>query len=152
LVTLLQFPLFEDAMLMVPPLPPLAGAASTLLPHRSAPSAGGPRSGSGDVVDLASLRSEGLGTRHDPGLTSPGSGPSDELKQAFQDFVGQTIFGQMLASMRSTVGKPAYLHGGRSEEIFQQQLDQVLVEEISRSSADRVADPMFELFNLQRPA
>ena len=78
--------------------------------------------------------------------------PSSEepLREAFRDFVGQTMFGQMLQSMRSTVGKPAYFHGGRGEEVFQQQLDQLLVEELSDSSASSVADPMFDLFQLQR--
>lgn len=77
----------------------------------------------------------------------PGKEP---LREAFRDFVGQTMFGQMLQSMRSTVGKPAYFHGGRGEEVFQQQLDQLLVEELADSSASSVADPMFELFQLQR--
>jgi len=74
----------------------------------------------------------------------------DATKEAFQDFVGQTLFGQMLSSMRSTIGKPAYFHGGRGEEVFQQQLDEVLVEKISDASASTVADPMYELFRLQR--
>jgi peptidoglycan hydrolase FlgJ len=74
----------------------------------------------------------------------------DPLKDAFRDFVGQTMFGQMLKSMRTTVGKPAYFHGGRGEEVFQEQLDQLLVEKISDSSASTVADPMYELFQLQR--
>jgi len=75
---------------------------------------------------------------------------ADETKEAFRDFVGQTLFGQMLQSMRSTVGKPAYFHGGRGEEVFQQQLDAVMVENISEASASTVADPMYELFRLQR--
>jgi peptidoglycan hydrolase FlgJ len=74
----------------------------------------------------------------------------DETKEAFRDFVGQTLFGQMLQSMRTTVGKPAYFHGGRGEEVFQQQLDAVMVENISEASASTVADPMYELFRLQR--
>ncbi len=74
----------------------------------------------------------------------------DPTRKAFTDFVGQTLFGQLLQSMRSTQGKPAYFHGGRGEEVFQQQLDQVLVEEISEASASSVADPMYELFRLQR--
>lgn len=74
----------------------------------------------------------------------------DPLREAFQDFVGQTLFGQMLQSMRSTVGKSAYFHGGRGEEVFQQQLDAVLVEKISEASSSTVADPMYELFSLQR--
>ncbi len=75
---------------------------------------------------------------------------SPELKKAFTDFVGQTLFGSMLASMRKSVGKPAYMHGGRTEEVFQKQLDQKIVEDLTDSSAESIAEPMFELFNLQR--
>ncbi len=74
----------------------------------------------------------------------------DATREAFQDFVGQTLFGQMLQSMRSTVGKPAYFHGGRGEEVFQKQLDQLLVENISDASASKLSDPMYDLFRLQR--
>ena len=75
---------------------------------------------------------------------------SEELQESFKQFVGQTLFGQMLSSMRKTVEKPAYFHGGKTEEVFQQQLDRVLVEEITEASADQIADPMYELFNLRR--
>lgn len=101
------------------------------------------------------------------GLTdnsSPNSGPqpagasstseaqkgSPELRQAFQDFVGQTFFAEMIKACRSSQQPSAYFNGGRAEEIFQGQLDQVLSEEISKSSADKIADPMFELFMLKR--
>ena len=60
-----------------------------------------------------------------------------ELQEAFTDFVGQTLFGSMLASMRKSVGKPAYMHGGRTEEVFQKQMDQLIVEDLSEASADR---------------
>lgn len=72
------------------------------------------------------------------------------LRQVFNQAMGETLFGQMLKAMRRTVGKPAYFHGGRAEEIFQQQLDQVLAEKLSRASAPALTDPMFELFTLQR--
>jgi len=78
------------------------------------------------------------------------AGGTDPLREAFDDFVGQTLFGQMLASMRSTVGKPAYFHGGRAEEIFSEQLDRVLVENLSDASASTITDPMYRLFNMQR--
>lgn len=87
-------------------------------------------------------------------ITGPKAPPEppegDPLRESFRDFVGQTLFGQMLSSMRDTVGTPAYFHGGRTEDIFREQLDQVLVEEITEASADTVADPMFELFSLRR--
>ena len=82
----------------------------------------------------------------DPNASTP------ELREAFTDFVGQTLFGSMLASMRKTVGKPAYMHGGRTEEVFQQQMDQHIVEDMTKSSADTISGPMFELFNMQRRA
>jgi flagellar protein FlgJ len=75
---------------------------------------------------------------------------SPELKAAFEDFVGQTFFGQMLSSMRSTLDKPAYFDGGYAEEVFQSQLDQVLAEKLSERTAERFAEPMFDLFLLSR--
>ena len=87
-----------------------------------------------------------------PGSEPTRSGANDaEVRKAFQDFVGQTFFGQMLHAMRETLGKPAYLHGGRTEEVFQAQLDQVLAEKLSDSSAASFSEPMYQLFNLPRP-
>lgn len=73
-----------------------------------------------------------------------------KLRAAFDSFVGEALFGQALKSMRKTVGKPAYFYGGRTEEIFQQQLDQVLAEKLSHASADKLSGPMYELFTLRR--
>jgi len=75
---------------------------------------------------------------------------SQTLRRNFEDFVGQTLFGEMLKSMRKTQHKPAYFHGGRGEEIFQQQLDQVLAEKLSHASAEKLAGPMYELFMMSR--
>ncbi|MEM8667883.1 MAG: rod-binding protein [Planctomycetota bacterium] len=76
----------------------------------------------------------------------------DKLKESFTDFVGNTLFGSMLASMRKTVGKPAYMHGGRTEEVFQKQLDQIMVDQLTEASAEEIAQPMFDLFQIQRRA
>ena len=78
------------------------------------------------------------------------NGSNEDLQEAFTDFVGQTLFGSMLASMRKTVGKPAYMHGGRTEEVFQQQLDQIIVEDMTDASADTMVGPMYDLFTMQR--
>lgn len=86
-------------------------------------------------------------------VEAPGSHDApedDELRKTFYSFVGQTLFGQLLQAMRKTVGRPAYFYGSRVESIFQRQLDQVLAERISDASADRLAEPMFELFSLRR--
>ncbi|MCA9123753.1 MAG: rod-binding protein [Planctomycetaceae bacterium] len=75
---------------------------------------------------------------------------SGELREAFDNFVGQTFFQQMLSAMRKTVDKPAYFHGGRTEEVFQGQLDQVLSEHMSKATADQFTDPLFDLYSLRR--
>lgn len=81
---------------------------------------------------------------------SPEPPANPALREAFDDFVGETFYSQMLASMRKTQGKPAYFHGGRAEEVFQGQFDQILAERLSEASASQFTGPMFELFNLQR--
>lgn len=85
-----------------------------------------------------------------PKPPSANDGQDKEVRQAFQSFVGQTLFGQLLKAMRKTLDKPAYLHGGRAEEIFQQQLDQVLAEKIAQTSSEKFSEPMFELFMMKR--
>ncbi len=66
-----------------------------------------------------------------------------EVQETFRQFVGEAFFGQLLKAMRSTQGKPAYFHGGQTEEVFRGQLDQALAEEMTEASADQIADPMF---------
>jgi len=90
-----------------------------------------------------------LATSHQPPALSAPGGP--ELKEAFTDFVGQTFFGELLKQMRATVGKPAYMHGGFGEDVFQSQLDQVLVERISDTTASTFSDPMYQLMLARRP-
>ena len=77
-------------------------------------------------------------------------GEDGQLRETFKKVVGQTLFGEAIHSMRKTVRKPAYFHGGQAEEIFQRQLDQLLAEKISEASAESFVDPMFELFTLRR--
>jgi peptidoglycan hydrolase FlgJ len=79
-----------------------------------------------------------------------GGHDSPELREAFTDFVGQTFFGELVKQMRATVKKPAYFHGGMGEDIFQTQLDQILVERISDASASTFSDPMYQLFMAPR--
>jgi peptidoglycan hydrolase FlgJ len=67
----------------------------------------------------------------------------EKLHSTFTQFVGQTFFGQMIKSMRSTVGHAAYFNGGQGEKIFQGLLDQTFSEQMTKASADRFADPLF---------
>jgi len=75
---------------------------------------------------------------------------NSELRTTFDSFVGEVFFGQMMESMRKTVGKPAYMHGGRGEEVFQKQLDQMFTTEMTKASAAQFTGPMFELFSMNR--
>ena len=79
-----------------------------------------------------------------PGPSLKGRGSEAELREQFTQFVGEAFYGQMLKAMRSTVGKPAYFHGGRAEEVFQGQLDQQMSEHLTEASAEKFAEPMFE--------
>ncbi len=72
-----------------------------------------------------------------------GGEKTTELHEKFTQFVGEAFYGQMIKAMRSTVGKPAYFHGGRAEEVFQGQLDQTMSEHLTKASAAQFADPMF---------
>jgi len=78
----------------------------------------------------------------------PDFGSQDELREKFTQFVGETFYGQMIKSMRSTVGKAAYFDGGQAEKVFQGQLDQQLAQHLTETTADRFAKP---LFNRQFP-
>jgi hypothetical protein len=88
-----------------------------------------------------------------PAAKSPaGSAGTDnpKLRKAFDSFVGESFYGQMLKSLRTTVGKAAYFNGGHAEEIFTQQLDQVLSRKLSDASADKFTGPMYQLFTMGR--
>jgi Rod binding domain-containing protein len=85
-----------------------------------------------------------LGANFTSSLSAQGSEKTDELRQKFTQFVGEAFYGQMLKAMRSTVGKPAYFYGGHAEEVFQGQLDQTMSEHLTKASASKLAEPMFE--------
>lgn len=84
-----------------------------------------------------------------PLLNRPAESP-DKTREAFDSFVGETFYGQMLKSLRKLNQKPPYFHGGQAEEIFRSQLDQTLAEQFTASTANSFTGPMFDLFQLQR--
>jgi hypothetical protein len=94
--------------------------------------------------DLFPVSSTGSGNE----IPSNAAAVSDDLRKAFNDFVGQTFFSELIKSYRSTQQPAAYFNGGRAEKIFQGQLDQMFAEELSERSADKIAEPMFEQFKV----
>lgn len=120
-------------------LQPVGASGSNLAERLTALATGGP-----------TPRVPGLLSADQAGVAHAAQPADAAVREAFADFVGQTFYGQMLKSLRQTVDEPAYFHGGRAEEIFQQQLDQTLAEQLSNATADQFADPMYELFALNR--
>ena len=78
------------------------------------------------------------------GVVEKNSPDDSQLRETFGQFVGEAFFGQLMKSMRASVGKPAYFHGGRAEEVFQGQLDQQMAQHLTESTAARFAEPLFE--------
>jgi hypothetical protein len=72
-----------------------------------------------------------------------------KVREAFDTFVGEAFYGQMLKALRSTVDKPAYFHGGRAEEVFQAQFDQLVAQRLAKANAGSFSGPMFEQFMSQ---
>ena len=93
---------------------------------------------------------QALAAQSAPLPAAPQPASTGELREKFDQFVGETLFTQMLQSMRKTVDKPAYFHGGQAEEVFQSQLDQTLAQELTKASAEQFSGPMFELFMARR--
>jgi hypothetical protein len=86
---------------------------------------------------LTATRAPGaVDAQHDP----------KKVRETFDTFVGETFYGQMLKALRSTVDKPAYFHGGRAEEVFQAQFDQVVAQNLDKANAGSFTGPMFDQF------
>ena len=83
-------------------------------------------------------------------LSEGRDGNQPELRKAFDSFVGETFYGQMLQAMRKAQRQPAYFHGGQGEEMFREQLDQILAHKMTEVSASSFTGPMFDLFELNR--
>lgn len=70
---------------------------------------------------------------------------TDEIRKQFQNAIAGTFYRQMMKSLRSTTGKPAYLHGGQAEEIFRGQLDEIMADQLAAGSGQVFSDRLFEL-------
>ncbi|MDR3233394.1 MAG: rod-binding protein [Planctomycetaceae bacterium] len=79
-----------------------------------------------------------------------GTTEDPRFRELLHQFVGQTLFGQMLKSMRATQEKNPYFHGGRAEEIFQGQLDMQLTDEMTRASSKTISEPMYKLMTAKK--
>ena len=83
-------------------------------------------------------------------LTTAGSAApkTDPLREKFNEAFGTVFYTQMVKAMRQGVGKTAYLHGGMGEDMFQGQLDSVLVEKLAQQPNPGWNDALFQRFRL----
>jgi Rod binding domain-containing protein len=73
-------------------------------------------------------------------------GPKGDMKSTFQDFVAGSFYQEMMKCVRKMHGKPAYLYGGKAEEVFQGQLDQQVSQDLAHSHGNQFADSLFQAF------
>jgi hypothetical protein len=73
-----------------------------------------------------------------------------KFRELLHQFIGQTLFGQMLKAMRATQEKNPYFHGGQSEEIYQSLLDMELTDQMTQSTSKTLSEPMYKLMRAPR--
>jgi len=65
------------------------------------------------------------------------------LRQAVDEVVGVTFFGQMLKMARNSVIKGEYGHGGRGEEVFGAQLDMELARRVGGAMPTSLSETIY---------
>jgi len=91
-----------------------------------------------------SVRWTGSGAGIAVGGTTTQDTPADPiLRQRVDELVGQTFFGTLLRTMRSSCLKGPYGHGGRGEEVFGSQLDMLLAEQVGRSARSSLNEAIY---------
>ncbi|MEZ6046896.1 MAG: rod-binding protein [Planctomycetaceae bacterium] len=70
----------------------------------------------------------------------------EEVKKVFQEFVAGTFYSTMLKAMHAMHDKPAFMHGGQAEEMFQNQLDQQISKELAAEHGEALVTPLLPAF------
>ena len=68
-----------------------------------------------------------------------------QFRELLHQFIGQTLFGQMLKSMRATQEKNPFFHGGNAEDIYQSMLDMELTDQMTKATSKTLSEPMYKL-------
>lgn len=68
----------------------------------------------------------------------------DKLRSTFDEAVAATFYRQMFKSLRASTGKAGLIANSQSEKMFQQQLDEVLIEKMSKASGSSFTSDLFE--------
>lgn len=67
-----------------------------------------------------------------------------ELRSKFDDAVSSTFYRQMFKALRASTGNGSPLTNSQTEKIFQQQLDEVLIERMSKATGGGFSQDLFE--------
>ena len=78
--------------------------------------------------------------------TQPPISGTDKAEQAFQEFYAGTFYRLMLKALRKSQGEMAYFDGGQAERIFQSQLDEQIVQNLSEHHGRDLAAPLYEQY------
>ena len=98
-----------------------------------------------ETLDMYERSDGSTATRLDQPETKTSAADEKKFREVLHQFVGQTLFGQMLKSMRETQEKNPFFHGGQSEEIYQSMLDMQLTDQLTKSSSRTLSEPMYKL-------
>lgn len=69
-----------------------------------------------------------------------------DLRKTVNEVIGSVFFGPLLRSLRAGSLKGEIGHGGRGEEVFQAQLDQVFAERAGAATRYELGDALVERF------
>jgi hypothetical protein len=84
---------------------------------------------------------------NDPVQSKDAMGPRlKALRETIDTTIGSVFLGTLMRQMRSSSLKGEIGHGGRGEEIFRGQLDQILIEGAGLATSYAFGDAMFERF------
>ncbi len=72
------------------------------------------------------------------------------LRKASAAAVGSVFFGTLLRTMRNSRLKGTFGHGGRGEDVFAAQLDQLLAERIGRATNTGLQEVLFDRLKRQQ--
>ncbi len=82
-------------------------------------------------------------------LSARGERKLDQLRDSAAQVVGSVFYGTLLKNLRSSSLQGEIGHGGRGEEVFQAQLDQVLAERAGQARNFDLADVIVRRFERQ---
>jgi len=70
----------------------------------------------------------------------------EKLRTTAGQVVGSVFYGTLLKELRQSSLKGDLGHGGRGEEVFQAQLDQIYAEQVGKSSRFDLVDSIYKSF------